>query len=82
MADLKELKRRSKALDPSLRIGKNGLTENGLKEIMILLKKKRLVKIKLLKNCPDPIEDVIERSVNFCSCTLVDKIGLTFCIHK
>ena len=44
-----QLRSKAKALEPILRIGKNGLTENVIKEIGSLLKEKKLIKIKLLK---------------------------------
>ena len=37
-------------LKPVIRIGKNGMTENIINDIKILVKKKKIVKIKVLKS--------------------------------
>jgi RNA-binding protein len=44
-----KLKEKAKTLEPVIRIGKNGLTENTIKEIKKQLNKKKLIKVKLLK---------------------------------
>ena len=48
-----QLRSKAKALEPILRIGKNGLAENVIKELNSLLKEKNLIKIKLLKSSLD-----------------------------
>ncbi len=45
----KELVAKAKLLEPVLRIGKSGLTENVITEIKKQLQKKKLIKIKFLK---------------------------------
>jgi len=47
----KELRTKAKALEPVVRIGKSGITENLIKEINKQLKMHKLIKIKLLKSC-------------------------------
>jgi len=81
---LNELKKDSKQLQPILRIGKNGLSENTIKQIELLLKKRKLIKIKILSNCLDNSnkEEIINEVVEKCNCVLVDKIGLTFSLFK
>ena len=44
----KELMRRSKDLDPTVHVGKDGLKESVFQEITNQLKKSRLVKVRLL----------------------------------
>jgi RNA-binding protein len=79
---LSELKKESKLLNPVVRIGKNGLSENIMKEIKILLKKRGLIKIKMLKNCSLGIDETIEHVKEGCNCMVVDRIGLTFSIYR
>src|SRR3989338_9172241 len=50
LLDLPALRERARSLEPVLRLGKNGLSEGALKEMIIQLKQKRLIKIKLLKS--------------------------------
>ncbi len=81
--DIDELKERSKNLDPVLRIGKFGITPNVTLEIDKLLKKRKLIKIKILNNCPienkdDMIASIIEKS---CS-VLVSRVGNVFTIYR
>lgn len=45
----KELKQKAKSLEPSIRIGKSGLTESAISEIKMHLKNKKLVKVKFLR---------------------------------
>jgi RNA-binding protein len=81
---LYQLRSRSRTLEPIIRIGKNGLTEGMFKEIVIHLKKKRLIKIKVLKNALSyvTIDDLIQNIISKCGCVLIDKIGLTFVLYK
>ena len=62
-----QLRSKAKALEPILRIGKNGLTENVIKEIGSLLKEKKLIKIKMLKpaiskNKKEMINKIVEKT--------------------
>lgn len=45
-----ELAEKGKLLEPVLIIGKNGLNESVVKEIKLQLKKKKLIKVKYLRN--------------------------------
>lgn len=82
---IKELRKKSKIIDPVIRIGKNGLTANILKEINKHLEKDKLVKIRVLKSCSNDlsIEIIIMKIMkNVESCLLIDSIGSTFSIYK
>ena len=81
---LKELKAKSKSLKAIVRIGKNGLSENMIKEMRLLLKKRRLIKVKMLRNSLDnvEIEETVKNVTEECDCILVDKIGLTFSVYR
>jgi RNA-binding protein len=47
---IKELKAKAKALEPMVRIGKNGLTGSVVSQVALLLNKRKLVKVKFLKS--------------------------------
>ena len=47
---LSEAKKKANSLKPILRIGKNGLSESQIIEIVKLLKKRKVIKIKMLKS--------------------------------
>lgn len=46
----KELKEKSKNLEPILRLGKKGINDSIIEEIKVHLKKRRLIKIKFLQS--------------------------------
>jgi RNA-binding protein len=79
-----ELRAKSKSLEPIVRIGKNAINDNVITNIMQLLRKYRLIKIKVLKNSLDQysIEQLIESIAKSCDAIVVDKIGLVFTIYK
>lgn len=81
--DIKKLKEESKTLEPVLRIGKFGLTDNVHNEVEKLLKKRKLIKIKILNNCPVEDKDLmIGAVVSRSKSVLVDKIGYIFTIYR
>jgi RNA-binding protein len=81
--DIKELKQQAKTLEPVLRIGKFGLTDNVHVEVEKLLKKRRLIKIKILNNCPlEDKDDLINKVVAKSQTVLVSKIGGIFIIYR
>lgn len=52
-------------LKPVLRIGKNGVTENIINDIRILVKKKKIVKIKVLRSAinSETMKDIADKIV-------------------
>jgi RNA-binding protein len=46
-SDLKKLRAQSKTLDPVLNLGKNGITDGAVAEVVRMLKQKKLIKIRL-----------------------------------
>jgi len=51
--DIKALKKKAKLLDPVIRIGKKGLSEESISEIKKQLKKNKLIKVKFLRSFID-----------------------------
>ncbi len=81
--DLLKLKQKAKNLQPILRIGKNGVNDNVINEVNKLLKKRNIIKIKILNNCPvEDTNEIIDEIINTCNAVLVRKIGNTFSIYK
>lgn len=79
---MKELKQKAKTLEPVIRIGKNGVNDNVHQEIKKLLKKRKLIKIKILNNCPIDKQELIAEIIDKSGSTLVSKIGNVFSIYR
>ncbi|HLC49850.1 MAG TPA: YhbY family RNA-binding protein [Candidatus Nanoarchaeia archaeon] len=84
MKEIKELRARAKRLEPAVRIGKNGLTENTLKEIDKVLVTRHLVKIKMLKTAFEKgeKEKIISDIVSSTDAELIDSVGNVFVIYR
>jgi RNA-binding protein len=81
--DILELKSQAKNLEPVLRIGKFGLTDNIYTEVEKLLKKRKLIKIKILNNCPvEDKDEMIETILKKSNSVLIAKIGNVFTIYR
>ncbi|MDD5086523.1 MAG: YhbY family RNA-binding protein [Candidatus Nanoarchaeia archaeon] len=84
MINKKELKDKSKSIQPVIRIGKSGLTENAIKEIKKQLKKKKLIKVKFLrsfisdKNKKQAANEIAEKTESI----LIDSVGFVVVLWK
>jgi RNA-binding protein len=81
---LKQLRSESKILSPSILVGKNGLTDNVVKNIKAELSKRKLVKIKIHKTYIDSagkekaFSEIAERT----GARVVQRIGFTITLTK
>jgi len=79
-----KLKERAKTLEPVIRIGKNGFTENIIKEIKKQLNKKKLIKIKFLrafisdKNKKEIAKEIAQKT----NSRLIDQVGFVVVLYK
>lgn len=71
----KEFLRRAKDIDPTVRVGKDGLGEGIYNEITQQLKKRRLIKIKVLNNSEDDVREVADSIVASTESVAVDVRG-------
>ncbi len=81
--EIKELRAKARAIEPSVRIGKFGATHTTIEEIKRQLKARKLVKIKLLRNAP--VEDAKELGTELAGKTaaqLVDVVGRVVVLYK
>lgn len=69
-------------IDSIFQLGKNGLTENFIKQIDAALESREIVKVNVLKNCDlDPTE-VANELVEGLSAEFVQSIGRKFVIYR
>lgn len=81
---IKELKAKAKSIDPIIRIGKKGLTDETVIQIKRLLVKRKLIKIKFLKSFLED-HDKKRTAEELCSKTgaeLIDRVGFVVVIYK
>ncbi len=79
-----KLKEKAKTLEPVIRIGKNGLTENTIKEIKKQLNKKKLIKVKLLRAFINDQDKklVANKIAEETNSMLVDVVGFVIVLYK
>jgi RNA-binding protein len=84
--DEKELRKKAMMLTPTIRIGKQGLTESIIKEITAQLKKKKMIKIRLLKAVlqEKKKQELIDELAEKTNSRVINKIGfiVTLAKHK
>jgi RNA-binding protein len=75
---------RSKAhhLDPIFQVGKGGVNENMIKQIMDALEKRELLKVSVLQNCEDDRYEVADELSKGANAELVQVIGHTIVLYK
>lgn len=70
------------ALDPVMQIGKDGVTENVLNGVYLLLEARELVKIKMLKNCDYETKSLANEIAQKLDAEVVQVIGNIFILYK
>jgi len=76
------LRAKAKTLEPVVRIGKSGLTENIVKEINKNLSKRKLIKVKLLRSSYEDKKKFIESIVQATGSELIESVGNIITIYK
>lgn len=84
MKDNKLLKEAAGEMEATVRIGKSGLTEGIIKEIIKQLDRKKTVKIKCLKSfiADKDKKEVAEELARKTNSELTSRIGFTVVLHK
>lgn len=84
MESISKLRDSAVHLEPSVRIGKNGLTTGIVNDIKALLDKRHLIKIKILQGAleQEQKEELIGKVVEETGAILVQQVGLTFTLYK
>ena len=80
----KELRKKSQSIEPTVRIGKSGISDSQIKEIKKQLKTKKLVKIKFLKSFLDSNEkkEAIKKIALKTDSQVILAVGFTFTLYK
>ncbi len=70
------------ALDPVAQVGKDGLNENLITSVQLLLQARELVKIKVLKNCEMTAREIADNLSSMLNAEIVQVIGSIFILYK
>lgn len=70
------------ALDPVMQIGKDGISENVLTGVNLLLEARELVKIKVLKNCDMEAKEMAKIIAEKLRAEVVQVIGNIMILYK
>ena len=81
---LKEFRKKGKVLDPILRIGKSGLTDETIRHLKLAIKKHKLIKVKMLKSFTES-HDKKAAAKELCDkvgAVLIEQIGFVVVMYK
>ncbi len=81
---IKELKKQAQHLEPVLRIGKNGITDNVYTEFEKLFNKRELVKVKFLSSFADlfDVKEVVAEVSKKTSSLIISRVGNSVVFYK
>ena len=82
MKSAKELRKEAKSLEPIIRIGKEGVKESSISEIMKALKNRKLIKIKILKTIKSKKDEIISEITQKTGAKFVEKVGNVVVIYR
>lgn len=71
----KEIMRRALSIEPTVHVGKDGIDQNLLDEIVLQLKKRRIIKVRVLNNAESETKDVAAQIVDATGSVAVDVRG-------
>lgn len=70
------------ALEPVMQVGKEGLTDNVIESVNLLLEARELVKIKVLKNADEESRTIAEELASSLNAEVVQVIGNNLILYK
>ncbi len=70
------------ALEPVVQVGKDGLNENLITSVQLLLQARELIKIKVLKNCELSAREVADNLSSMLNADVVQVIGAIIILYK
>ena len=76
------LKKLTHTMEPSVYVGKSGLTENVLKEMDAYLEAHELLKVKLQDGCPTDVRDAADLAAEQLKAEFVQAIGGKFSLYR
>lgn len=76
------LRKKAHDLDALVRIGKDGISENLIQSILDAIESRELIKVKILQNCEDEKDEILEQLSQCKEFEVVGIIGRTIILFK
>lgn len=76
------LRKKAHDLDALVRIGKDGISENLIQSILDTIESRELIKVKILQNCEDEKDEIMEQLSQCKEFEVVGIIGRTIILFK
>ncbi len=78
----KHLRGLGQTLEPIMHIGKDGISDECIAATEETFNRRELIKVRVLKNCPDETSDVAAEMAEATNSNLISKVGFTFLLYK
>ncbi|WP_410208133.1 ribosome assembly RNA-binding protein YhbY [Fusobacterium sp.] len=76
------LRKKAHDLDPLVRIGKEGITDNLIQSILDAIESRELIKVKILQNCEEEKQKIMDELSTYKEFQVVGIIGKTIILFK
>jgi RNA-binding protein len=76
------IRKQASKIDPLMRIGKDGISDNVIQSLNDLFRKRELVKVKLLQNTESEIREAAEKLSEGAGAKVVHIMGKTIVLYK
>lgn len=76
------LKKEASGIEPMMRIGKDGVNENVIKSLEDLFRKREIVKVKMLQNSDEEINEIAKILGKGVNAEIVHTMGKTILFYK
>jgi RNA-binding protein len=78
----RELRAQAHGLSPVVHIGKEGLTANLIQNTEVSLEAHELIKLQVLKHCPNPVMEIALDLASHTHSDIVQTIGRTIVLYR
>ena len=77
-----QLRAMANDMDTILQIGKIGINENTIKQVLDALEARELIKLRILETCPTSVRETADTIANETDSDVVQVIGSRFILYK
>ena len=76
------LKSLANNMEPIFQVGKGGINDNTVKQVVDALEARELIKLRVLETCPTSSRETADELSEKCGCDVVQVIGSRFILYK